>query len=148
MKTHPYLRAFLAGVFVPTLILPLMLTGFILLRLVLQTPIPIERGLVFPMALVPLLWGLWNMLWLASHAQTHLSVGPHGALLPFVLVPGGTTVGLSLGVLSLGATHVTWFGAVALPYGLVAAGFCVALIVYYLVWKYIVAFINRELGIA
>lgn len=148
MKTHPYLRAFLAGVFVPTLILPLMLTGFILLRLVLHAPIPIERGLVFPMALVPLLWGLWNMAWLASHARTHLGVGPHGALLPFLLVPGGTAIGLGLGVLSLEATHVIWFGAVSLPYAFVAAGFVVALIVYYLVWKYIVDFVNRELGIA
>ncbi|HEV2325159.1 MAG TPA: hypothetical protein VGS10_14505 [Terracidiphilus sp.] len=148
MKTHPYLRAFLAGVFVPTLILPLMLTAFIVLRVVLQTPIPIERGIIFPMALVPLLWGLWNMLWLASHARTHLHAGPHGALLPFVLVPGGTAIGLSLGVLSLEARHATWFGAVTVPYGLVAAGFCLALIVYYLAWKYIVAFVNRELGIA
>ena len=58
MNPHPYLRAYLAGVFVPTLILPIMLTGFIVLRLVLQVPVPIERGLMFPMALVPALWGL------------------------------------------------------------------------------------------
>jgi hypothetical protein len=148
MKPHPYLRAFLAGVFVPTLILPLMLTAFIVLRLVLRVPVPIERGIIFPMALVPLLWGLWNMLWLASHGRTHLGEGAHGAVLPFVLVPGGTALGLCLGVLSLQATHVIWFGAVTLPYGLVTAGFLVALIVYYLVWKYIVAFVNRELGIA
>ncbi|HEV2134475.1 MAG TPA: hypothetical protein VGR47_09430 [Terracidiphilus sp.] len=148
MKTHPYLRAFLAGVFVPTLILPLMLTGFILLRLVLHAPFPIERGLVFPMALVPLLWGLWNMLWLASHGRTHLGTGTHGALLPFLLVPGGTAVGLSLGVLSLESSHAIWFGAVIVPYVFAATGFAVALIIYYLVWKYIVAFVNRELGIA
>jgi hypothetical protein len=148
MKTHPYLRAFLAGVFVPTLILPLMLTGFILLRLVLHATIPVERGLVFPMALVPLTWGLWNMLWLGSHGRTHLGEGIHGALLPFLLVPGGTAIGLCLGVLSLGATHATWFSTVSVPYGLVVAGFAVALAVYYLAWKYIVGFVNRELGIA
>lgn len=148
MKSHPYLRAFLAGVFVPTLILPLMLTGFILLRLVLHAPIPIERGLVFPMALVPLLWGLWNMLWLASHGRTRLGAGAHGALLPFLLVPGGTAIGLSLGVLSLEATHATWFGAVAVPYVFAGTGFVIALIIYYLVWKYIVDFVNRELGVA
>lgn len=148
MKTHPYLRAFLAGVFVPTLILPLGLTAFIVLRLLLQVPVPIERGIIFPMALVPLLWGLWNMLWLASRSRTHLEAGPHGALLPFVLVPGGTAIGLSLGVLSLEATHAIWFGAVAVPYAFAAAGFLAALIVYYLVWKYVVAFVNRELGLA
>jgi len=32
MNTHPYLRAFLAGIFVPTLVLPVMLVGFITLR--------------------------------------------------------------------------------------------------------------------
>ena len=148
MRTHPYLRAFLAGVFVPTLILPLMLTAFILLRLVFRLPVPIERGLVFPMALVPLLWGVWNMLWLASHARTHLGAGPHGALLPFIFVPGGTALGLGLGVLSLQATHATWFSAITVPYAFVGAGFVVALTVYYLVWKYVVAFVNRELGIA
>ena len=63
MNPHPYLRAFLAGVFVPTLVLPLLLTGFIVVRLVLQFPVPIERGIIFPMALVPSLWGIWNMLW-------------------------------------------------------------------------------------
>ena len=78
MKPHLYLRAYLAGVFVTTLILPLMLTAFIVVRLVLQVPVPIERGLVFPMALVPAGWGLWNMLWLASHERTHLAVGVHG----------------------------------------------------------------------
>ena len=56
MNSHPYLRAFLAGAFVPTLILPVLLTGFIVLRLGLQMPFPFERGLVFPMALVPSLW--------------------------------------------------------------------------------------------
>lgn len=148
MKTHRYLRAYLAGTFVPTLILPVMLTAFIVLRLGLQEPFPIERGLVFPMALVPVLWGLWNMLWLASHARTHLAVGLHGALLPFVLVPGGTAAGHFLGVLRIGATHVTWFGGIHVPYGLVVAGFVVAIIGYYLAWKYVVGFVNHMLEIA
>ena len=69
MNSHPYLRAFLAGAFVPTLILPLLLLGFILLRLVLQVPLPFERGLVFPMALVPSLWAVWNMVWLGSRSD-------------------------------------------------------------------------------
>ena len=29
MNTHPYLRAYLAGIFVPTFVLPLLLTVFI-----------------------------------------------------------------------------------------------------------------------
>ena len=83
MKPHPYLRAFLAGAFVPTLILPLMLTGFIVVRLALQFPFPIERGLVFPMALVPSLWAIWNMLWVGSHPRTLSPSGCTGRCCPF-----------------------------------------------------------------
>jgi len=148
MNPHPYLRAYLAGVFVTTLVLPLMLTAFIVVRLVLQVPVPIERAIIFPMALVPAGWGLWNVLWLASHERTHLAVGLHGAVFPFVLVPIGATVARSLGVLSFAASGVTWFNACSLPYALIAVGFCCGVAAYYLVWKYIDGFLNRTLGIA
>jgi len=148
MSTHPYLRAYLAGVFVPTFILPLMLTAFILIRLVIQAPVPIERGIIFPMALVPVIWGLWNVLWLGSHARTHLAVGPHGAILPVLLLPCGAVAARCLGILVLGADKITWFSAVSVPYVVIAAGFCVGVAVYYLVWKYIVGFLNSVLGIA
>jgi hypothetical protein len=148
MNTHPSLRAFLAGILIPTLVLPAMLAAFIVIRLVLLVPVPIERALVFPMALVPALWGLWNMLWLHSHERTHLALGPHGALLPLLLLPGGTLVGTSLGVLTLGGGGVTWFGAAYLPYALIAPCFLAGLAGYYLVWKYVVGFLNRVLGIA
>ncbi len=148
MNTHPYIRAFLAGVFVPTLILPLLLAFFILTRLVLQWPVPIERGLVFPLALVPAVWGAWSMLWLWSHAQTHLPLGIHGALLPFLLLPCGATIARHLGILALGASGVTWFQVLHIPYLLIACVFAFALAAYYLVWKYVVGFLNRMLGIA
>jgi hypothetical protein len=148
MNSHPYLRAFLAGAFVPTLILPLLLTAFIVLRLVLQVPFPFERGIVFPMALVPLLWALWNMLWLSSRARTHLPIGVHGALLPLLLLPGGTTLGTCLGILSLGPSGVTWFHSFYIPYVVIALFFLGALAGYYLAWKYIVGFVNRTLEIA
>lgn len=148
MNTHPYLRAFLAGAFVPTLILPLILTGFIVVRLVLEAPFPIERGLVFPMALVPCLWALWNMLWLASHERTHLPVGLHGALLPLLLMPAGATLATCLGVLAIGSHGVTWFQNLYVPYAWIAPLFLAALAGYYLAWKYVVGFVNRVLGIA
>ena len=148
MNTHPYLRAFLAGAFVPTLILPVILAVFIVVRLVLQIPIAIERGLVFPMALVPSLWALWNMLWLASHTRTRLSLGVHGALLPLLLLPGGATIAACLGILALGQQGVVWFHAFPVPYTLIAPVFLAALVAYYLVWKYVVGFLNRTLGIA
>jgi len=147
MTMHPYLRAFLAGAFVPTLVLPLMLAGFIVLRLGIGIPFPIERGLVFPMALVPCLWALWNMLWLGSHERTHLPLGLHGALLPLLLMPSGAALGTCLGVLTLGAGGVTWFHACDVPYALMAGVFACVLVGYYLLWKYVVGFLNRELGI-
>ena len=54
-----------------SLVLPIILTGFITVRLVLALPIPIERFIIFPMAVVPLLFGLWNMLYLGLHPRTH-----------------------------------------------------------------------------
>ena len=148
MNSHPYLRAFLAGVFVPTLILPVLLCVFIFVRLVLQSPLPIERGLVFPLALVPALWGLWNMLWEWSHPSTHLPLGIHGAFLPLLLLPAGTLIATHLGIVVLGASSATWFNAVHIPYAWIAVCFAVALAAYYLAWKYIVGFVNRTLGIA
>lgn len=148
MNTHPYLRAFLAGLFVPTLIMPMVLAAFVVARLMLQWPIPIERGLIFPMALVPGLWGLWSMLWLWSHSRTHLPLGLHGALLPVLLLPSGAIAGQCLGVIALSANGVTWFQALHLPYALVACGFLAGTAIYYLVWKHVVGFLNRVLGIA
>jgi hypothetical protein len=148
MNTHPYLRAFLAGAFVPTLILPLMLTGFIVARLVLQVPLPIERGLVFPLALVPSLWALWNMLWIGSHARTHLPIGLHGALLPCILLPCGAVLGTCLGILAIGARGVVWFQTLHVPYALIGPVFLAGVVAYYLVWKYVLGFLNRTLGIA
>jgi hypothetical protein len=148
MNTHPYLRAFLAGVFVPTLILPLMLTLFVIVRLVLQFQVPIERGIIFPMALVPALWGLWNMLWHRLRTGAHLPLGVHGAIFPLVLAPCGALVGSWCGVFALGSTGVTWFQVWHIPYVLIACAFCAALAAYYLVWKYVVGYLNQTLGIA
>jgi hypothetical protein len=147
MTTHPYLRAYLAGIFVPTLVLPLLLTAFIVVRIVLKVPVPIEQALIFPMAAVPSLFGLWNMLWLGSHQQTHLPIGLHGAILPILLMPMGATTAICLGVLVLGSHGATWFNACQVPYTLIAPCFLAALAVYYLVWKYIVGSLNRVVGI-
>jgi hypothetical protein len=148
MNTHPYLRAYLAGIFVPTLVLPLLLTVFIVVRIVLKAPVPIEQAMIFPMAVVPSLFGLWNMLWLGSHVSTHLPIGLHGAVLPLLMAPAGALVATSLGVLVLRSHGAIWFQACEVPYAYIAPAVLVALAVYYLVWKYIVGFLNRVLGIA
>ncbi len=146
MNTHPYLRAYMAGIFTPSLFLLVALTAFILARLVFQLPVPIERVIVFPMALVPNLFGAWNILYVWS--QRRLPIGFHGALLPWIIAPMGLGLGKALGVLTLGASSITWFDAISIPYTLLVPGFCVALVVYYLVWKYIVGSLNCVLGIA
>jgi hypothetical protein len=148
MNPHPYLRAFLAGVFIPTLALPFLLLAFIVTRLMLQVPFPIERGLIFPMALIPSLWALWNMLWIGSHNRSHLPLGIHGLLLPLLLLPGGAVVATLLGILSLQTTGVIWFHSIFVPYALIGPVFLGVLAAYYLIWKYIVGFLNRTLGIS
>lgn len=148
MNTHPYLRAYLAGIFVPTLVLPLILSIYITVRLVLGLPVPLERFIIFPMAVVPFLFGIWNMVYLATHDRTHLPIGAHGAILPFLGAPIGAFVASCLGMLQIGGNGVIWFQAVHLPYTLVAPFFLAAVAGYYLVWKYIVGYLNGVIGVA
>jgi hypothetical protein len=148
MNTHPYLRAYMGGIVAPTVFLLLVLTAFCMARFVFQVPVPIERVIVFPMALVPSLFGLWNMFYLWLRPRRHLPIGLHGALLPFVLAPLGFVLATGLGFLSLGSSGVVWFEQLIVPYHYIAFGFGIALIVYYLVWKYLVGFFNQVLGIA
>ncbi|MGB7284111.1 MAG: hypothetical protein WBE13_17740 [Candidatus Acidiferrum sp.] len=137
MNQHKYLRAYMAGVVVPTIVLVIGLTAYCIARYVCDFTVPIERLMIFPMAVVPCLWGLWNMLFIASHSRTHLSIGIHGALLPFLLGPLGILLTLALHFQIPGfATHI---------FPILAP---IALIVYYLVWKYLVNFLNVVLGIA
>lgn len=148
MNSHPYLRAYLAGVFLPTLVLPLILSAFIVTRIVLQVPVPIEQAIIFPMAVVPLFFGLWNIVWLVSHERTGAPIGLHGTVLPVLMAPVGALVATSLHILEFGSHGLVWFQACSIPYALIAPGFVVALAVYYLVWKYVVGNVNHVLGIA
>jgi hypothetical protein len=100
------------------------------------------------MALVPGLWGIWNILWIGSHARTHLPIGLHGALLPLLLMPGGAAITSCFGILALGSHDAIWFQTLHIPYALILPMFMVALAAYYLVWKYVVGFLNHTLGIA
>jgi hypothetical protein len=148
MNTHPYLRAYMAGIVVPTIVLLLALTVFILARFVFQVPVPIERAIAFPMAIVPNLFGVWNMLYLWLRPRRHLPIGFHGALLPFIIAPLGYLIGSALGVVNLAPQRVVYFNEIQVPYIFFAIGFTFALIVYYLIWKYLVGFFNQVLGIA
>jgi hypothetical protein len=148
MNTHPYLRAYMAGIVAPSVGLLVALTVFIVTRLVFQVPIPIERVIIFPMALVPNAFGIWNIIYVWSRPRRHLPIGFHGALLPLILVPIGALAAVCVGFMTVGAHGVTWFQAVSVPYSLIGPWFLAAVIVYYLVWKYVVGSLNQVLGIA
>src|SRR2546427_11058133 len=89
MNTHPYLRAYMAGIVVPSLGLLVALTVFILNRLVFHVPVPIERVIIFPIAVVPNAFGLWKIFYVWSRPHRHLPIGFHGALLPPALAAIG-----------------------------------------------------------
>ena len=148
MKTHPFLRAYMAGIVVPTMLLLVAMTVFCVARLIYRIPIPIERVLIFPMALVPNLFGVWNMLYVLLRPRRHLPIGFHGALLPFVIAPIGSTIATSLGFLALTPRGFVLFEAITIQYTFVATAFLCGLLVYYLVWKHLVGFFNELLGIA
>ncbi len=137
MNRHTYLRAYMAGITVPTIFLILVATGFCIARYVYNIPVPIERVIVFPMAVVPNLWGLWNMLFIGSHERTHLPIGFYGALLPFLLGP--------LGILM---TRILDFPAIPYFSHVFPIAAPLAIVAYYLVWKYLVHSLNGVLGIA
>jgi len=64
MHKHPFLRAYLAGIAIPTAFLLALMTAYTIDRYVYENvPIPIERVIVFPMAAVPNAWGLWNVIY-------------------------------------------------------------------------------------
>jgi len=135
MNRHPYLRAYMAGVLVPTLFLLLVLAGFVAGRLAYGISTPIEQMIVFPMAVVPNLWGLWNTLYVAMVLKQRLGLGLWGALLPALLVPAG--LGLEQ---FLELSLFTPLEALA-AFPLIAA-------LYYLIWKHVVSFLNRIVGLS
>jgi hypothetical protein len=138
----------MSGISVPTPLLLVALTLFSIARFVYDVPIPVERVIIFPMAIIPNLFGVWNVLHLATRSRTHLPLGIHGALLPFILAPLGFFLGCSLGFLKATDRGFLYFGVVNVHYAHVAIIFPVVLIVYYLVWKYLIGFFNQVAGIA
>jgi hypothetical protein len=148
MNSHPYLRAYMAGVVVPSVALLIALTVFIVTRLVFNVPVPIERAIIFPMAVIPNAFGLWNMLYVWSRPHRNLPIGLHGALLPWILISVGGLGAVWVGFLEIGAQGLTWFGVATVPYSVVVVWFLTAVVLYYLVWKHIVGFLNQLLGIA
>lgn len=134
MNQHPYLRAYMAGIFVPTLFILGGMVAFTLFRYVYNVPIPIERVIVFPLTIVPNLWGLWNVLHLLIGRR--IPLGIFGGILPFLLVPGGYVL-----------AHLVHFDIPSLIYHVIPFAFPVGVAIYYLLWKYAVASLNAIVGL-
>lgn len=144
MRPHPYLRAYMAGIVVPTLFLLLIVSVYAWRRFYFEVPNqfvipmpgqPLNRAILFPMAVVPNAWGAWNMLFLALRRRSRLSIGVHGALLVLLLIPGGVLLTRFLDDFGIQLR----FALPMIPIGMT---------VYYLAWKYLVGYLNEELGIA
>ena len=143
MRPHPYLRAYMAGIVVPTLFLLVVaaidashkyyfeVSNQFVIPLASR---PLERALLFPMAIVPNLWGLWNMLNLRLRSRVRLPLGLHGALLVVVLIPGGILL-------------ARLFDSFAIQWRFALPMFPIGMVIYYLAWKYLVGMLNEEMGI-
>ena len=136
MKSYPYLRAYMAGITIPTIMLIFLITVFTIARYAYNLSNPIERMIVFPMAIVPNLWGLWNMLYLRLRRYGYLPIGFHGAILAAVQST------IAVGLFKLIDFELPEFAWRAWPFA-----FPVIAIGFYLVWKHVVSFFNTFLGI-
>jgi hypothetical protein len=145
MNRYLYLRAYMAGVAVPTVLLligfsTLMVTHFVYHAFV-------ERLLIFPLAIVPNAFGLWNMLYVALRRRWHTPIGLHGAVLPFFVGPIGFAIMSSLGYVRLTSSGITVFENDHISTAVLCVLPFVAMAGYYLLWKYAVGFLNRVQGI-
>lgn len=134
MSQHPYLRSYMAGIAVPTMVLLFVIAGFVVFRFAFHFSTPVERVIIFPMAISPNMWGLWNVLFVRL-LRDRLPIGVWGAILPFVLAPMALTVS--------GLLDISWITRIRI----FAIGMPPAAIVYYLVWKHVVGFLNELLEI-
>ena len=137
MSTHPYLRAYMAGITIPTILLVFVMTLFVVARYVYDVSVPIERLIIFPMAIVPNLWGLWNILYVFLRSHWHLPIGFHGAVLALVQV-----------LIAFGLTRLLNFEIPTVMVTAFPLGFPIVVVVFYLAWKHLVSFFNALLGIA
>lgn len=132
---HPYLRAYMAGITIPTAFLLVILLVFVTVHWFHKEPLPIDRMLVFPMAIAPNLWGAWNIVYVALRGRRDWPLGLHGLLLAILIGPLGWTIALSMGVPKIAL-------------GTAAAAFPFVMALYYLLWKYGVRMLNEVLGVA
>jgi hypothetical protein len=135
MNRDSYIRAYMAGALLPVWVLLAVLGFYLLGHVTGRMPAGLERALMFPMAVVPNVWGLWNVLFFRLHCRRFVSIGVFGATLPLLLFPAGLALAsaLDLNIYTVGRA------AIAVPF---------VMAIYYLAWKFGVAFLNRIVGLA
>ena len=127
----------MAGIAVPTAFLLVAMTAFTIARLMYRIPVPIERFIVFPMAIVPNLWGVWNILYVGTLARRHFPIGVFGAVLPLILAPLGYLL-----------TRAIDFAIPSVVFQVFPIAFPIGIAIYYLAWKFLTGSLNDLLGIA
>lgn len=141
---HPYLRAYMAGITAPTVVL---LVLFCLVQIFRSSAPQLEWAIVFPLVIVPNAFGFWNMLYARLQPRWHHPIGLHGAALPFVIAPIIYGFGASHGLVVAGDHALRYFGFITVPYGYLIFAPFIAITAYYLIWKYVVGFLNRVLDL-
>ena len=125
----------MAGIAIPTAFLLVIMTVFVTVHWFHHEPLPIDRVLVFPMAIAPNLWGAWNIVYVAIRRRRDWPLGRHGLLLAMLVGPVAWLIARSMGLpLAMLTTAM--------------AAFPFVLVLYYLLWKYGVRLLNETLGIA
>jgi hypothetical protein len=84
---------------------------------------------VEPVVLLPIFWGIWNLLWARRHPP--LSIGLWGTVLGL-----GLATGINLYLLAAGI----WFRAAALLIAFLP-------VLYWLLWRLVVGPLNEALGV-
>lgn len=125
--THRYIRAYLAGLALPAIVV--CAAGVVAAAAYNRLAPWSQRALILPIAVNPVVWGLWNALWVALGPRNRIHIGWHGALLGALLIGLGVAIAPALGVPAVTPQK----GALVLIPTVVA---------YYLLWRYAVAFLN------
>jgi hypothetical protein len=90
LHAHRYIRAYLAGVALPTLVV--CAAGFLIVGFFDRFDISVQRALILPLATNPLIWGVWNVAWVALSPQRRALIGWYGVLLAVLLIGVGLLV--------------------------------------------------------
>jgi hypothetical protein len=120
----------MAGVVPPTVLSLIVFVGISIASSIRDFPFPVERFIVFPLVVIPNLWGIWNGVW-ALTPRRRLPLAVHGAVLPILNFALGYWSAKALGI------EIPDRMANVAPVSL-----AMTMIFYAPVWKYAVGFLN------